>query len=415
MKAYRYVAMAALLAFALSCNKEKPTPGPDPEPVPTPANFKSATVLPTDKMMFNTLGGSPDGHYVVGTDFMTSAATVWNLKDNTFSTVSGLPNGGDPFYVSNNCVVVGQAMLDMDNNGQYAFYAANGVGKFLYRDLSTIEYEDVFNPGETYTVLKEGGSSAYSVNADGNLIAGFWVEGFYSHACIWKAPFTGKADRIDLPEPTSEQCGFEVNGTEARWMSEDGSVIVGFLMDDVSSWPLIIWTRQADGSYKLEVTCLAYYHPYDWESDAKLAQYMTFAPGCLSPDGKYVGLTLQEYSAEWGAPSKTARLNLQTKELEILSGVYFLPNSISNDGTVVGAVPLGGGVGPLSTKADGDEEGSYIWRGGEKNAVSLASMVGTSALGSLVDAQLVYISADNSVAAGQAMTQDYSYTGFLVR
>lgn len=414
MKAYRYVAMAAVLAFALSCNKEKPTPGPDPEPVPTPANFKSATVLPTDKMMFNTLGGSPDGHYVVGTDFNSSDATVWNLKDNTFSVVSSLPNGGDPFYVNNNGVVVGQAMLDMDNNGQYAFYAANGVGKFLYRDLSTIEYEDVFNPGETYTVLKEGGSSAYSVNADGNLIAGFWVEGFYSHACIWKAPFTGKADRIDLPEPTSEQCGFEVNGTEARWMSEDGSVIVGFLMDDASSWPLIIWTRQADGSYKLEVTCLAYYHPYDWESDAKLAQYMTFAPGCLSPNGKYVGLTLQEYSAEWGAPSKTARLNLQTKELEILAGDYFLPNAISNDGTVVGAVPFGGGVGPLSTKAD-DETGSYIWRGGEKNAVSLASMVGTSALGSLVDYSLVYISADNSVAAGQGMTQGYERTGFLVK
>lgn len=415
MKAYRYVAMAAVLAFALSCNKEKPTPGPDPEPVPTPANFKSATVLPTDKMMFNTLAGSPDGQYVVGTDFMTSAATVWNLKDNTFSVVSSLPHGGDPFYVNNSGAVVGQALLDPDAYSQYAFAALNGVGKFLYYDDTMLEFEDMFNPGETYQAPKEGGSSAYAINADSSLIAGFYLDGYYAHACIWKAPFTGKNDRINLPEPTSAQCGFEVNGTEARWMSEDGSVIVGFLMDDASSWPLIIWTRQADGSYKLEVTCYAYYHPYDWDSDAKLAQYMTFAPGCLSPNGKYVGLTLQEYSAEWGAPSQTARLNLQTKELEVLAGSYIVPNAISNDGTIVGAVQAGGGVGPLSTKADGDEAGPFIWRGGEKRAVSLASMVGASALGSLVDAQLVYISADNSVAAGQAMTQDYSYTGFLVK
>lgn len=415
MKAYRYVAMAAVLAFALSCNKEKPTPGPDPEPVPTPANFKSATVLPTDKMMFNTLGGSPDGHYVVGTDFNTSAATVWDLKDNTFSVVSSLPNGGEPFYVNNSGAVVGQALVDIDNNGQYAFVSLNGVGKFLYYDDTMLEFEDMFNPGETYQAPKEGGSSAYAINADSNLIAGFYLDGYYAHACIWKAPFTGKADRINLPEPTSEMCGFEVNGTEARWMSEDGSVIAGFLMDDVSGWPLVIWTRQADGSYKLDATCLPYYQPFDPESDsAAHKQYMMFAVNCLSANGKYVGLTLQNYSAEWGAPSKTARLNLETQELEVLAGDYIIPNAISNDGTIVGAVQAGG-VGPLSTKADETESGSYIWRGGEKRAVSLASMVGASALGSLVDAQLVYISADNSVAAGQAMTQDYSYTGFLVR
>lgn len=415
MKFSRYFRLAIIAAIAVSC-QHKADPDNNSQ-APVKADFKEATVFEvSESRQFHLMAGSPDGKLVIGTNFVTSKPSVYDIAAEKFSEISGLEKGGDPFYINNKGVVVGQALVDDLEYLQYGFVAENNAARLLYYDDSIVEEEDMFNPGQMIKSAKEKGSAAYAITEDGKTIAGFYLDGWYAHACIWKAPFTSKSDRIDLPEPTTEQCGFTVNGSEARWMSTDGSVIAGFLMDDASTWPLIVWTRQADGTYKLNVTCLAYYHPFDWEKEGKLAQYMTFAVSSLSPNGKYVGLTLKAYSDSFTEPDVTARLNLTTNELEILDGDYLVPNAISDDGTVVGNIQGGGGmIGPLSTKAD-TIEGAAIWRGGEKSAVSLSSMIGDTALSGLYDTALVYISADNSVAAGQAVTADnYDFTGFIVK
>lgn len=388
---FKYAIMASLSVFALaSCDKVDSDDSGDSDVI-LPVDFKE---LQLSKNNIQIVGASANGKYAVGSNWETGYAVIWNVEKNTYTDIKGAV--GDAYAVTNDGIAVGNynPNPEAETTTDYGFVYDGATLTTVWRNTELVEklsYD--WETWEEITVMaeKEDGTGAYAISEDGKYVAGIAISGWNATPCVWKAPFTSKSDRIDLPVPTSEELGFNVDGAEARWISADGSVVAGFLIDDQWSMPLAIWERQADGSYKFNPIVKAYFHPYDWESTTPLAAYMEFAMYGLSADGKWAALSVKEYTEDF-VDSKVARLNLETKELEILNGASFEPGGISNDGTVAGTTDMF-----FSESVD-----ACIWKGGENTAIKLSDMFSSANFEKAQVIKICYIAPDNKHVAGWA-------------
>lgn len=421
MKKISFFLMAFLAVTAISCNKPAtPEPGPDPdnndgekiEEPETPSydgTFSQVVISPSsDGVAMMALVGTPDGKFAAGSNFMSGNPAVWDIENKDVVDIANI--SGDAFGISAKGTAVGQGRdvnAGEDSFNNYAFIGKGTNGSFLYYNPDVEEIYDEFW-GETYTVPVEDGSAAYTINEEENLIAGFYYNGYSPRPCIWKTPFTAATDRINLPIPTNEELGFPIDGAEVRWMSADASVLCGFVVDDTASWPLVIWNRQADGTYVVDPVCAAFFHPYEWEpAEPVTVPYMMFHPCSISANGEWVALTVQEYSDEFDVPTTAARFNLKTKELVICENGDFEPGCISNDGTVVGST--------MQSMWDPKPVHSYVWKAGEKSAIDVAEMVGSEAFDAYAETKMCYIAPDNSYALGYGIDENFNTTSFVLK
>lgn len=418
MKKISFFMMAVLAVTAIGCKKPAPTPdngdgGKDePEAPVYDGTFSKLTLSPSSETVaMMALVGTPDGKLAAGSNFMSGNPAVWDIENNDVVDVENIV--GDAFGISAKGTIVGQGRdvnAGEESFNNYAFMGNGKTGKFLYYNPAVDEqtYEDWDGSTYTVTVPVEDGSAAYAINADESLIAGFYFNGFSPLPCIWKTPFTAEKDRITLPVPSADELGFGVDGAEVRWMSEDASVLCGFVIDDTASWPLVVWNRQADGSYKVDPICVAFFHPYEWEpAEPVTVPYMMFHPCGISANGEWVALSVQEYSEEFDVPTVAARFNLKTKALEICENGDFEPGCISNDGTVVGST--------MQNMWNPKPIYSYVWKTGEKSAVDVAEMVGAEAFDVFAETKMCYIAPDNSYALGYGIDDSFNTTSFVLK
>lgn len=195
----------------------------------------------------------------------------------------------------------------------------------------------IFKTDGTSTKLETTGSGglAETITADGKIIAGStnWDAQMYStHACIWQN------DKMTyLPEPTDKWLGWTMNGTSAKYISNDGSVIVGWIIDDQATFPVIVWRKNMDDSYSALPLCRQYFDGGDGTRP-----YWNFNATGLSRNGRYIALTVQK--AGWTEPTLPARYDLETQTLEVCEqdgldlgetkGYY--TSMIADDGTIIG-------------------------------------------------------------------------------
>lgn len=387
---YRF-AIAAMMCSAavVACNKNGTDPdngGEEQEDVINPFSPKDAMFTKAEDSA-QLEGGSANGKWVAGTNFTEFAACVWDVENNKLITYSSAL-GGILHSVNNDGVAVGE----YDN--QAAMIKDGNLVSLFYEKGEEIETE--WGPVST----GDAGSSAYAISEDSGIIAGFYFDSAYqTRACIWTSPQT----RVDLPLPSDEETGFAVSGAEARYISADGSVIGGWLIDDMGTQPFVIWLRGTDGKYTCKPVCNAFFDPEGKNN----MPYMAFQSCCLSADGNWAGLVVAPpYDFEnWESPDyQTARLNLATGDIEIMDGDAIEPFSISNDGTLVGC--------PTDFMA---ERKSYVWHAGEKTSVDLSSLISSSTLNALINVSAGYIAPDNSYVAGWANDSDYNYVSFIVK
>ncbi len=410
MKKISLLVMAALAMVSVGCNKPGHEGGEEEEPeVVYDGTFTTLTTSPSSSSVaMMVLTATPDGKFAAGSNFMSGNPAVWDVENKDVVDIANIL--GDAFGINENGTIVGQGRdvnAGDDTFNNYAFMGKGSKGSFLYYNPDVEEIYDEFW-GETYTVNVEDGSAAYSINGDENLIAGFYYNGYSPRPCIWKAPFTAASDRITLPVPTSEELGFSVDGAEVRWMSADASVLCGFVVDDTASWPLVVWNRQADGSYTADPVCKAFFHPFEWDPETPVnAPYMMFHPCGISANGEWVALTVQEYSEEFDVAEVAARFNLKTKELVICENGDFEPGSISNDGTVVGSTK--------QSMWDPKPVHSYVWKAGEKKAIDLAEMLGADVFDVFAETKMCYIAPDNSFAFGYGIDESFNTTSFILK
>ena len=201
---------------------------------------------------------------------------------------------------------------------------------------------------------EESSSYAYDITDDGKTIVGYYASNmdFVSHACVWK---DGKIE--DLPVPASEEAGMTVSGSEAKYVSADGSVICGALLDEYWSPVLALWSLQDDGSYKCEAVGNKY---YSLDGADPERPYMQFYAADLSRNGKYVALKLGTANAQ-----HVGRYNVGTGEFEecmheansdFAGAVAIDAMSVADDGTILAScvTNMGWSYKPCLWKA-GDE------------------------------------------------------------
>ena len=180
------------------------------------AGAQSLKVIGGSSDNYMLLSVSANGKYAAGINQSTNNSILWDI------------NSGEVLETANqetaNCV---------NNEGVMVGYQGDYPVKIL-PDLTVVQ------------LLTDTMGMANAISDDGLICGATMDAGYITHACVWKDGQT-----IMLPEPTTEEAGTEVNGTSAKYISGDGKVIAGYVQDNMSTWPLIIWRLQDDGTYKV--------------------------------------------------------------------------------------------------------------------------------------------------------------------
>lgn len=331
---------------------------------------------------------SPNTKYVVGTNYVTYAPALWNVSTGEIKNYEVNEEGA--FHGVNN------SGLAVGDDGKYALaIKEDGTEIELFYEEGEIKHNDEFDFDYT---TGDAGSAAWAVSEDGKVIAGCYYDTNYKTTpCIWNE----NGERTDLPIPSEEEVGTEIDGAQVRWMTPDASVLLGFVHDDFSTWPACIWTKNADGSYSVNLISKNY-----WEPSYQMGKpYMVFHPQGISENGEWVSLNVQaEYDGfDFSAViplEKAARLNLKSGKLEVLESdnVVYHAAGIANDGTVV-----------MYTGEDMIGRSGFRWSDGQKVATidetltsTLATMTKDPEAGILTNTPCS-ITADGKIIQGFAM------------
>lgn len=288
-------------------------------------NAEPTLVTFPDKEIMNQTGGpnitgiSRNGRYAWGVNYI-QGGMIYDTTGDSIISISGS-------YVSDN----GLALIG----------------------LSTVNV----HTGEVTRFKMGGGNYSFcmttAISADGKIAVGMggptWTE--------LKPLYWENGEMHTLPYPTTEEVKtFKVNGCEVRQISGDGSVIVGRMVCNPNTYPMIIWLRQEDGSYQYIDTWSDLYEPlHGWAYNEETKEdyvikgpnpWMRMEPGQITADGKTISMYIQDNASDKAVPPmQLGFYHVDTRELEVLpldkSDMFgqaetFILTGISNDLTVVG-------------------------------------------------------------------------------
>ena len=277
-----------------------------------------------------TFAMSPSGRYVCGATFVWSGFIYDNKEHKTVL----IDDKVGALYVDDSV-----QLLDVNDSGTAVGFDDNGG--------------IVVNVDGSYKVLG-GYSSAMplilpqGINGDGSVIVGAVANAaFVQQACYWK-----DGEFKTLPMLTSEEAGFQVNGSVATDVSEDGSIICGYILDRQATYPLVTWTLSDNGEYELNPVFMDYFESSNVairSDDGYIIGYETgdnpyliFTPGAMSPDGKTIVMQVVPNTEE--IAYKIAFYDVETGKLDVIDnqgGVinnygFFTIVSVSNNREAVG-------------------------------------------------------------------------------
>lgn len=336
---------------------------------------------------------SPNHRYVAGPAYNIETGAygmfVYDIETDKYAVKAALDDfGADIREVNNDGVATGY-------NEQACFFNIDGTVDYFYaeEEMSTI---------------------ARDASDDLSVAVGcyYLTNGYLTTACVWK---DGK--RMDLPVPTDEELGFETNGSSAYYTNSDGSVIVGYVVDNFSTNPLLVWRLQDDGTYECDPVCTRYFSP---DGDVEGRPYIMFSPQGFSRNGRYVSLNLAVYeeTTEWYTEQYIGRLDLESGELEtyradgqgeIEANSEMTATQVSDNGTVIGYTSMG--WGPMS------QRNAIIWQKGKtptKLATLLPDITKIAAYDNVGMNTAIDITPDGRYIAGFAMDENYAYNGYVI-
>lgn len=331
---------------------------------------------------FLGLAISENGKYVCG-DSESGTGFIWNMETNT-------------------------VVYDADNYPEASFMSIsnNGVATGYWGDNAV-----TFNINGTMTKLdtESGGplTTARHITPDGKMVVGsIYDENYVSRGCIWT-----EGNKILLPEPTTDEIGFEVNGTQAIGASSDGKIILGFVVDNMGTYPVIYWTRNDDGSYALHTPCKGKFEP-----EYGTNPYYVMQPTSISGNGKWISLMIQQNSDDF-LPVQLGRMNVETEEIElgvvegegtIDASTDFECSGVADDGTIIGQTASR--MGMMGRKG-------VLWKTGEKGPKVLSEVYTEFtelAAYDLWASVLTNISSDGKYITGFGVTDAGSFDTFVI-
>lgn len=269
----------------------------------------------------------------------------------------GLAISANGKYVAGTTMVGGSFVYEMET-GRYAYISSQASElRHVDNNGTGVGYDNyipvTLGIDGTKTTLEAGGDGgiAEATTPDGSIVCGSgdWKDFYNTHACIWK-----DGVKTSLPEPTNKWLGFTNNGTSAKYINGDGTVIVGHIIDDMASNPVLVWHMNMDSTtYSADPICRRYFE----QSDGTKPYWLFTATG-ISNNGKWLALTVQK-NGKWNA--LMARYDLENDSLYVCDdtdlSVYdsYYSTAIADDGTIIGYCESG----MTQTRT------SLIWKVGE--------------------------------------------------
>lgn len=296
--------------------------------------------------------------------------------DNVFITGTTISNNGK--YVAGSDTQ-GRAFIYNTETGETKYFVSERLGDEEDGEGADADIRAISNDGIGFGYFEQhaatfdfatGQSTPASddmavgsfINADGNFACGFTYDNSYT-----RKPFYMTDGKINyLPEPTDEWLGYESNGLTITKATNDGSIILGGVMDNFATFPMVLWVRNRDNSsYSVVPVSKRFYdasleldgpQPYDW-----------FEGASISANGKYVAVNVHP-KGDYDSGMTVVRYDVQNDSLtyincpEASGELWYYANAISNDGTIVGYVE------------DQNSNGrtGFICKAGETEAISLA-------------------------------------------
>lgn len=277
---------------------------------------QTLTMIPVDEETLTTFlvqHMAPNGKYISGYAASTGQPIVADWQNGDVKVFENVTGAETPW---------------VNSDGTAVGYNRQGSVKLNFQ---TGEYEDI-DPTDEAGIR----GVCEAITEDGTVIVGAYIDTDWNEtACYWENGL-----RKDLPVPTADELGFEIDGAHAKYISKDGSIIVGYLNMIPVLDPMVIWQRQADGTYQCNPICK------DWvrvNDDAQQAAnpYKKFTPAGISPDGQFIAVNIRDYYSDddWDWPEmKIGRYEVATGKLEVfeLEDLSCTAEAIANDGTIVG-------------------------------------------------------------------------------
>lgn len=344
-------------------------------------------------------------NYVVGMEQFVQLPAAWFPSTNNVMILDGAQSGS--FHAVNNAgIAVGELTDD-----QFISHAimCNLTGDGSYTTLA----------GDA----DDAGASAYGITEDGSIIVGFhFDEAWVTYACIWTNNGTV---RTDLPTPTEAEVGFPIDYASARWISADGSVILGYVQDAYSGdWVAVSW-KKIDGQYVVTPIANNFYQSRAFGPDGTIVipenanPYFKFEPYALSANGEWAAISVvpayDENDFNVIPELLFARLNLVSNELEVVEINDEYTNiemfGIANDGTCVGRM-----TGAMEWETFTMPEDAVLWSANTTSLVKVFSLydneeyVNQSAMNACT-----YITADGNYYLGYSTDQNGDQSTFVLQ
>ena len=341
----------------------------------------------------------------------------WDEEGNeTEWTTEQMTRSGSFRSVSPNGIAVG-ALTDQQNYISYPvmFDATTGKHTYLYREDG------------------EAGGEGYGITDDGKTIVGFYFDASWiTTPCLWT---NDGQTRTDLSAPSAEETGFPIDYASARWITPDGSRVLGYVQDFYSgAWVSVVWNRQEDGTYVPDCTMAKNLYQtrsyteipgedgwpifvYDEIVDPK--PYTQLEPLCMSDNGEWVVCVVADYVDEDNdqnplMAAKNIRYNVKTGQCDVIEAGGETSKieifGIANDGTAAGRL-----TGEVDWETFSQPIDAVVWPAGSTSLVKLQEVFsGDPYADGWTASALSTISADGKTAMGYASDEMGFYTTFVV-
>lgn len=202
-------------------------------------------------------------------------------------------------------------------------------------------------PQQSYNLLERTRPSngikdvlANSITPDAKIIVGDIIgEGYNSKPVYWE-----NSELHYLPLPDHTDFGFVPEGYSAQQITDDGSIIMGHAIDNFSTFPMVLWYRQEDGSYICDPVFKGYFEGGYGENE-----FLRFKGMSINGNGTSIIMKVQYNTTDpkLMGVNLLAMYSVKEKSLDVIhiDGEHGIPegtdcdvwfNGISNNNTVVG-------------------------------------------------------------------------------
>lgn len=399
--------------------------------------FTDIKVTPlTDEIQFEAESASSNGKYMAGTNQVGFMPAVWDIDKGEVITLQGNYAESNFHSVSNDGTAVGGVHTVTFPDVAPDWWDPDWYGEFVpgeYAETSLNTYPAVFKNGNlTMLPLPDGYTSAeaYDISDDAKTICGFAFDDatYRTNGCVWVEE-NGSYKLLTIIEVPANY-GVALDPlTEARFMSADGNILLGFVQDNnTGEWPLCVWKRNGSKYDMLYSACQLGYDTVDEETWVCKGDYKAVRgdQAAVSANGKYIAAILvTDMDENWHTDSYAALVNLETSEVVLTENLtpydpesfmdpQFSVTGVADNGTVL-LYAGGSGIGPLSTRDAGlDDRTAYVWEAGSKELKALSTYPGADRLASFASVTPVWMASDCSAIAGFALNEMFECQSFML-